>query len=420
MAVSLNRRAFVSAAIGAVVLRPRDGLAATQSQSPLASGPLATQTEIVWGRNESPMISMESLDAMADAIMRYEEIAAEGGWQSLEPALFKDKTKNNRYVVLRNRLVRESYLPVEALANQEPEKLDQELIDALKRFQLQHGHAPTGRMTSAIIDELNVPADARLAALRENLPRIRAHLAGLQDRAILVNIPSAQLETVEFGQVHARHNVVVGKVERPTPSLKSIVTDVTFNPYWNAPASIVARDIIPKFLEDPTYLEQMQIRVFDGVGGPEIDPLTIDWLNTALDRYHFQQQPGDNNALATVKINFKNDHMVYMHDTPHRELFASNNRYESSGCVRVDQVRSFTTWILDGQQGFEEAQFEMIAAAQQTEIMRVTNPPDVRFMYLTAWATADGKTHFRPDIYNLDGTGFVMGQPEPINLAQNL
>jgi murein L,D-transpeptidase YcbB/YkuD len=35
-------------------------------------------------------------------------------------------------------------------------------------------------------------------------------------------------------------------------------------------------------------------------------------------------------------------------------------------------------------------------------------------MYLTAWATEDGVVNFRPDIYQLDGTGFIYGQPEPV------
>jgi murein L,D-transpeptidase YcbB/YkuD len=42
----------------------------------------------------------------------------------------------------------------------------------------------------------------------------------------------------------------------------------------------------------------------------------------------------------------------------------------------------------------------------------IDNGPDVRWMYLTAWATEDGRVNFRPDVYNLDGTGFVVGQPE--------
>ena len=37
----------------------------------------------------------------------------------------------------------------------------------------------------------------------------------------------------------------------------------------------------------------------------------------------------------------------------------------------------------------------------------------MRLMYLTAWATEDGRVNFRNDIYGLDGSGFILGQPEP-------
>jgi L,D-transpeptidase YcbB len=113
-------------------------------------------------------------------------------------------------------------------------------------------------------------------------------------------------------------------------------------------------------------------------------------------------------------VNFSNPHMVYMHDTPHRELFAVNARYESSGCCRVDQVRLFIDWILAGQDGFNEAAFEMITAGQETTVMPLKSQISVHFMYLTAWATEDGRVNFRPDIYQLDGTGFTLGQPEPL------
>ena len=139
----------------------------------------------------------------------------------------------------------------------------------------------------------------------------------------------------------------------------------------------------------------------------------MDWLNTAPDRFVLRQDPGEGNALATMKINFANKYMVYMHDTPHRELFGSNARYESSGCVRVEKVSTVVDWILGGQDGIDASEIEMITASQQPYDVKVLNPPDVRFMYLTAWATEDGVINFRPDIYGLDGSGFVLGQPAP-------
>src|SRR4029079_15300892 len=212
---------------------------------------------------------------------------------------------------------------------------------------------------------LNIPAEARLATLLENETRVTAYAQDLAPRAIRVNIPSLQLETVEDGRVFSRHNIVAGKVDRPSPTLNRTVRDVTFNPYWKIPASIVERDIVPKYLKDRSYLQQMQIRVFDGVDGPEIDPATIDWANTPPERYFFRQDPGENNALSAVKINFPNKFMVYMHDTPHRELFGSNSRFESSGCIRVDQVKTVVDWVLRDQTDYNPGQYDQIIAGQQ-------------------------------------------------------
>ena len=377
-------------------------------------GKLATRTAVIADRNEAAMVTRGSEEAMQGAIAMYEEIVAQGGWTKLPNAKLDRGAKSKVVVKLRERLVREGYLDLDNLGVAAPDAFDDDLARALKSFQYNHGIYTSGKVDSRTYAALNMPAEHRLFQLQDNLPRVRAYGEGLGSRNILVNIPSVQLETVEDGIVFARHNVVCGKLERPTPTLASKVSDVTFNPYWNAPASIVARDILPKFLEDPGYLDQMRIRVFDGVGGPEIDPRSVDWYSAAPDLYHVLQEPGEHNSLATVKVNFANKFMVYMHDTPHRELFAINARYESSGCVRVDQVRMFVDWILAGQDGFDEAQFEMITASEETFPMPVKILVDVRFMYLTAWATEDGRVNFRPDVYKLDGKEFVFGQPEPV------
>ncbi len=403
----LSRRKLLFAAASTLV--PQDARAEEQKRAPQK---LATKTEIIRGSAQAPMVGMHSLDSMAGAIALYEEIAAGGGWHELAKAKYEPGRKHARNIALRERLVREGYLDFETLGSSAADMLDEGTTSAVIAYQSAHGLLQTGNVGEQTRAALNMPVEFRLQTLRANFRRIEQYLVGLADRAILVNIPACQLETTEFGQVHSRHNVIAGKPERPTPSLMSTVSDVVFNPFWNAPASIVARDIIPKYLEDPNYLDQMQIRVYDGVGGPEIDPSTVDWLVTPPERYHFQQQPGEHNALATVKVNFPNTHMVYMHDTPHRELFQRNQRFESSGCVRVDDVRSFVTWIMNGQDDFNDASFEMITATEESVTFPVVTPADVRFMYLTAWTNGDGRPQFRQDIYNLDTTDFVLGQPE--------
>ena len=287
--------------------------------------------------------------------------------------------------------------------------------DAVKAFQINHGILPSGIVAEKTLAELNVPADTRLGMLRENLPRVEAYARDLTgEYAILVNIPAAQLETVEYGHVYSRHNIVVGKLERPSPTLASKVSDINFNPYWKIPASIVERDIVPKYMADPNYLVDNHIRIFDGVEGPEVDAALIDWTTTPPERYFFRQEPGEHNSLGSVKINFPNEFMVYMHDTPHRELFGRNVRFESSGCVRIDQVQTVVKWILDRTQApLDEASYQNLVNSTEQFDQQIENGPDVRWMYLTAWATEDGRVNFRPDVYGLDGTDFILGQPQP-------
>ncbi len=375
---------------------------------------LATQTEIVAGQDQAPMLSLNSAEALQGAIAMYEEFVAGGGWQNLEARTLKMGDKGESVIALRQRLVAENYIPFDTLGGENASVFDDELEASVRAFQINHGVLPSGIMGEKTLAQLNITADTRLGALRENLARVEAYAQGLTDRSILVNIPGAQLETVEFGRVYSRHNIIVGKLERPSPTLASTVSDINFNPYWKIPASIVARDIVPRYQADPNYLDDNLIRVFDGVDGPEIDPLFIDWSLTDPERYFFRQEPGPHNSLGTVKINFKNDHMVYMHDTPHRELFGRNVRFESSGCVRIDQVETVIKWILDRTGSpLTPADYEMIIANVEQYDHKIENGPDVRWIYLTAWATEDGRVNFRPDVYGLDGTGFIYGQPQP-------
>lgn len=379
------------------------------------TGGLATQTEIVAGQDQQPMLSANSVAAMEGAIAMYEEIVAGGGWEQLAPRTLKKGSKGEAVIALRQRLIRENYLSFDSLSSDTASVYDTELMEAVRAFQINHGVLPSGIVGEKTLAEINVPAETRLGMLRENLVRVNAYAQGLTgDFAILVNIPGAQLETVEYGHVYSRHNIVVGKLERPSPTLVSKVSDINFNPYWKIPASIVERDIVPKYMEDPSYLQQMHIRIFDGVDGPEVDPALIDWTTTPPDRYFFRQEPGAHNSLGAVKINFANEFMVYMHDTPHRELFGRNVRFESSGCVRIDQVQTVVKWILDRTQApLDEATYQSLIDSTEQYEQPVENGPDVLWMYLTAWATDDGRVNFRPDVYGLDGTDFVLGQPQP-------
>jgi murein L,D-transpeptidase YcbB/YkuD len=124
------------------------------------------------------------------------------------------------------------------------------------------------------------------------------------------------------------------------------------------PGSIVERDILPKMSSG--ILEKMNMKVFDGVGGPEVDPRHINWRRAVVDNYHFRQEPGGSNAMATAKINFSSPFGIYLHDTPEPHLFESSSRFFSSGCVRVQKVAVLLNWVLNGQDGMIPAKLSTL------------------------------------------------------------
>ena len=128
--------------------------------------------------------------------------------------------------------------------------------------------------------------------------------------------------------------------------------------------------------------------------------------------YLFRQDPGDQNSLGFVKLQFHNPYDVYLHDTPAKNLFGSDYRFESSGCVRVFNVRELVAWVLRDT-GYNRARVDETIRSGERLDVEVVNPPSIYTAYLTAWTTGDGIVHFRDDIYGLDSQGTVALAQDP-------
>ena len=139
----------------------------------------------------------------------------------------------------------------------------------------------------------------------------------------------------------------------------------------------------------------------------------MNWNSDEATNYMFKQDPGDQNSLGFVKLNFHNPHDVYLHDTPAKNLFGSDYRFESSGCVRVHNVRELVAWVLrDTGYNLRHGRPDgPLAASGSTS--QVANPPAIYTVYFTAWTTGDGVVHFRDDIYGLDSQGTVALAQDP-------
>jgi murein L,D-transpeptidase YcbB/YkuD len=347
-----------------------------------------------------PIFSPETIMYVEQAIGQYSGIVAQGGWPVV-PATKKLQlgVADADVVVLRKRLMVAGDLSTTAGIS---ESFDTYVDGAVKRFQARHGLPSDGVMGKYTYAAMNVSAQVRLGQLETNLVRLREMAGTLAPRYVMVNVPAAQIEAVENGRVVLRHTAIVGKIDRQTPLLNSNINEIIVNPYWNAPESIVRKDIIPLMRKDPEYLTKNNIRII-GPDGNEIDPTAIDWNTEDAAKYRLRQDPGSGNAMASVKINFPSPENVYMHDTPQQSLFSKLMRFDSSGCVRVQNVRDLVTWILRDTPGWDRQHFEATIKSGANMPVAVVNPVPVYFTYISAWSTGDGVAHFRDDIYGRDG-----------------
>ena len=347
-----------------------------------------------------PIVSTDTMGFVEQSIWKYQDIVSRGGWPYVPPTQkLKLGTRASEVRLLRQRLMVSGDLPQSAGIS---DAFDSYVDGAVKKFQARHGLPPDGVLGSYSYQALNVSAPVRLGQLETNLVRLRSMSGFLGDRYVMVNIPAAQIEAVENGRVALRHTAIVGKIDRQTPILNSKIHEVILNPYWTSPRSIIEKDIVPLMRKDPTYLARNSIRLFDGQGN-EVAPETVDWFAEKAPDLMFRQDPGKGNAMASTKINFHNPHAVYMHDTPQQGLFNKLLRFESSGCVRVQNVRDLVTWLLRDTPGWNRQQIEKTIADGQNMPIQLSDPVPVYFTYFTAWASEDGIVQFRDDVYRRDG-----------------
>lgn len=411
----LNRRTFIGSmtAFGASVAFPvlgQDSLTDMFSRNSVLrsadpTGNTAAAAALI-ATNE-PILSYDTLYNLQLAISQYEPFVAAGGWEEVPQRAFKlNLGKSDPAVVqLKRRLISSGDMPLVEFAN---DMFDAETDRAVRVFQARHGLVVNGWVDEATWYALNVPAQTRLQQLYLNYTRVQRMAPQLTERYVVVNIPAATIEAVAGSMVEQRHTAVVGRVDRATPILASKIHQINFNPYWHVPKSLVRRDLTKYMLENPNYLAEQNIFIYDG-GGNTIDPATINWANItdAQVNYMYRQEPGAENSMGHCKINFYNKHDVYLHDTPSKALFGENARFHSSGCVRVEGVNELVTWLLRDNGDWDRNRVDQTFASLQRLDVSVSGQVPIHTTYITAWANKQGTVSFRDDVYNFDEQGKI-------------
>jgi murein L,D-transpeptidase YcbB/YkuD len=179
-----------------------------------------------------------------------------------------------------------------------------------------------------------------------------------------------------------------------------------FNPYWNVPAGIYAKDFLPKLRKDPGFINHYQnIRVYRASEpANEVDPSTIDWFSPEAKqmRLRLRQDPGPENALGPAKFLFPNSYDVYLHGTNKPSLFAKPDRFLSSGCIRLPDPLGFAELVLKDDPNWSRAKIDAAVAAKSNRGVPLPKPLPVHLVYDTAWVDEAGTVQFRADVYGRD------------------
>jgi murein L,D-transpeptidase YcbB/YkuD len=224
----------------------------------------------------------------------------------------------------------------------------------------------------------------------------------LQGDLVVVDIAGYKVHLYEDGKPVWTSRVQVGRSVRPTPIFQGKITFLTFNPTWTVPETILREDVLPKVRADQGYLAANRIHVVN-VSGKEVPAESIDWSSADVsDHVYLRQDPGPDNAIGRMRINFPNPYGIYMHETPHVALFEKDQRAFSSGCIRVEDSVGLAEKLLNDPKKWDHGAIEQSLATNETREIGLKRPMSVLLLYWTVDVQDDGRVTYKPDVYGLD------------------
>ena len=248
---------------------------------------------------------------------------------------------------------------------------------------------------------LNLGADHYQRVIILNMERaLRLPTSEDRGRYILVDAGAARLYMYENGKPVDSMKVIVGNAETADADDGGAAALRQPQPLLERPArtgqSLVAKNVLEQGM---TYLTDRDYQVLSDWTDDAtlVDPATVDWGAVAAGKKEIRVRrgPGPWNSMGEVKFMLPNDLGIYLHDVPEasKAAFATDDRWISNGCVRLEDAKRLKRWLFRGQR----------PERQRTPDERVdlADPVPVYMTYLTAEPRGDGIA-FRPDPYNRD------------------
>jgi murein L,D-transpeptidase YcbB/YkuD len=328
--------------------------------------------------------------------------AEEGGWPQVRSGETLKKDMDDPRILE----IREFLLATGDLKSMETDQesvFDQELENAVKKFQTRHGLTADGAIGKGTIEQMQVPIEKRIEQIKLNLERLRWIFHHPDEDFLLVNIAGFHVRRFTNRQEVFNSRVIVGKYHHESPVFKGEMQYIVMNPTWTLPYSIATNETLPKLKKDPGYLAAKHMEVMDRSGNI-LNPSTIDWSQYSRGNFPFtiRQKAGPWNALGEVKFIFPNKYSVYLHDTPSRGLFERQDRAFSHGCIRTEDKWGLLMSLMDDPEVWNMEKINEILESGETTKIDLPKPINIYLVYLTAVADKENNLYFFKDVYKRD------------------
>jgi murein L,D-transpeptidase YcbB/YkuD len=281
---------------------------------------------------------------------------------------------------------------------------DRGVAKAVRRFRERFKLPPGNFVDNKMIYYLNRGRKEYVKQILTNLEKLKLYPRSFEKSFIEVNVPEYKMRFYSGGRVIFDSDVVVGRIDRPTPIFNSRMQYMVLNPTWTIPDSLVKKDLIPMLKKSPNYLQEHNIHAYRG--SKEVD-LNLEELfsyehSGGAVPYRFVQFPSEKNALGRVKFMFPNRYSVYLHDTDNKELFKYRYRVFSSGCMRVEKPFAFMRKLLRFAKGnYSSTQIQRILDSNKPTTIKLKGSIPVHIVYFTVNKVGK-KEYFLYDIYLYD------------------
>ena len=229
--ISIAGLALLFAAVPALAQTAKPPIAhPAASKAPHAVAPASTpeiRSAAALALSSDPVFDEGTYLRIKETLLSYSDIQVRGGWPVLPAdAKLALGASGPDVALLRRHLVIGGDMPADQEAG---DVYDAAVAEGVKRFQLRHGLDATGTVGAQTLKALNVPVGDRIKQLEASLERLLGMDFIFAERYVVVNIPAAFVEAVANGKVERRYRVIVGKIDKPSPTLTAYVTAVDLN-----------------------------------------------------------------------------------------------------------------------------------------------------------------------------------------------